>query len=1001
MTLMIRDPADPIAQQAPDALAHSDSYDVLLHEIRKYCADDCKGRSFLLGGHRGAGKSTIALAAIQRLTNELEKPRSGGESDAHGAGQSGRRLMRPLLIQLHGPSLFGTEDVELGIGADDAAARADARATRKETQIVLEQITLSAYRKLAEFAANRYREVARTSTQREAAAQLRIELDRIAPPQFLRKYWDLIGALDTGVFFPSGPRGTRSAPPGAGYKEIVALATAGQAYRRIEPQRKSSSGTDGLPEVPPANAMPTWMTALVSVITGGGVFGSLSAASGALPLALATGAVSALVAAISMRFYIRHNQYAAISRDTQLLDSDDPATLDRTIPILIQRIRGAGLAPVFVVDELDKVPRLDAHIGRVLGHIKRLVAEDAFFCFVVGREYYELLRQKLQDPYPPEYTYFSMQSFVSYTPDALHHFVNAHAISNGDSKSKKAESAAAQPETVRWPYVLLCRAMLHQIDLRRELVRQSAANGQALRVLSHTEVMMQIAVEFVLHAYPPYSVQGTDGSVRQRMHDAAYFPVRSWRSGKPGFSLNDQPTDPFGEYMAQRLRESAAPNDGIAIASNELHQYRELARKVADLLSLEKDAFTSRIQSDAKRSPDKSPSDTEDSTGGRSFMAVLEARAKSLLPGHADHRAVVQGLWTLFSPPLKSSDAGDYEWQVDPITHARRDQSKEPVTPAERRRGAEAARVIDTVGALLTSQGTTLTEASTQFGLFDATLTESDIRPDIDAVRAEVADRPVVTRVIEYMTKIRTASGVIYRGLLLGRALAPGGAEGSAGDGLRTLRKAEVINPLGNFASRKKAVYALFNKMRTAINLNCTTPRWSTANPDAWAKGVTKAQHSIMKADTLRDGLIKQAWQDLAAHRQAYANGNHNLAERSFAGLYCWLHRIGPFPLLPEKLVVQNGSTAVVRLDGATEPVSVPIKSIVINGDSDQWSRLAHHWTSHDKTPVFLPLSPLVICRPKGDPPGVGAPLRDELLGKVVAPDTTVILVPPIPDAPV
>src|SRR5262249_9978824 len=73
-------------------------------------------------------------------------------------------------------------------------------------------------------------------------------------------------------------------------------------------------------------------------------------------------------------------------------------TLHRLLPSLIERLQDAGLAPVFVVDELDKVDDLERRIYPLIRNLKKLFAERSFTCLLVDRGFYEnlLIREELE-----------------------------------------------------------------------------------------------------------------------------------------------------------------------------------------------------------------------------------------------------------------------------------------------------------------------------------------------------------------------------------------------------------------------------------------------------------------------------------------------------------------------------------------------------------------------------------------------------------------------------
>src|SRR4051812_34484022 len=94
MPIEILDFPEPLTPRARESLGEpvlikSKAYDQLLYELRRYCDGQTSGRSFLIAGHRGSGKTTLVLSALQNLLREVRD-----------------RPLRPLNIQLLGPSLL-------------------------------------------------------------------------------------------------------------------------------------------------------------------------------------------------------------------------------------------------------------------------------------------------------------------------------------------------------------------------------------------------------------------------------------------------------------------------------------------------------------------------------------------------------------------------------------------------------------------------------------------------------------------------------------------------------------------------------------------------------------------------------------------------------------------------------------------------------------------------------------------------------------------------------
>src|SRR5262249_51255929 len=111
---------------------------------------------------------------------------------------------------------------------------------KKLYEHVLQTLLLNLYQTLAEELANAYKEIAvpRGSESAEMAAQLRIVLDGAPAAAILRQYWDRIGALRGGVLPFTGD-------PNQGLNEIVALATAAEAYRSCSGEYKKEQKDEG------------------------------------------------------------------------------------------------------------------------------------------------------------------------------------------------------------------------------------------------------------------------------------------------------------------------------------------------------------------------------------------------------------------------------------------------------------------------------------------------------------------------------------------------------------------------------------------------------------------------------------------------------------------------------------------------------------------------------------------------------------------------------------
>lgn len=109
----------------------------LADEMELYALGEIPGRSFLVSGHRGTGKTSAVNFAISEVSRRL-------------ADKSVN--LRLVDIRLHGPDMFAR-----GTAAEDIALR--------DTEHMLRQVTLALYRRITDTFADAYSErVATAST---------------------------------------------------------------------------------------------------------------------------------------------------------------------------------------------------------------------------------------------------------------------------------------------------------------------------------------------------------------------------------------------------------------------------------------------------------------------------------------------------------------------------------------------------------------------------------------------------------------------------------------------------------------------------------------------------------------------------------------------------------------------------------------------------------------------------------------------------------------------
>ncbi|MDJ0908072.1 MAG: hypothetical protein QNI99_02695 [Woeseiaceae bacterium] len=544
--------------------AESPAYNVLRRELKRYLGRDIRGRSFLVSGHRGSGKTTLVLRAIEDLQHEPIP--------------TDREPQRPLLVKLHGPTIL---DPSIGAALPKAGQNGKvtpaagnngkngqgAACGNTAAQAVLIQVTIALYRELSAEVARCYRRAIYRTAKRqglrdahEHVGQLCLELDNAPDPALLREFWARAGALRQGVFWDSIEDGEDSWYLDKGIRELIAISTAAQAYRVVSGSitdktvNTGSAETERTSQQEVKRPMADFANPILSVLTGG-LFGSAALVGqnanvfGAAGIGLAT----IFLTSLTLSWTTKRARKQSVSREHTFIRDRSVETLDRELPTVIERIRDAGLAPVFVVDELDKVDRLDEHMTGLVERLKHLVADRSFFCFLTDRDYFEDLREKSRVfAYPKEHTYFSHRLFVLYRPEDLQRYLQRLIRIEEPSESTSEIHRFALTKLLKH------RAMMHTFDLQRELAKVSDDRGiveitwkQLSNQLGYRyHMMIQMAIEFLLDEDELRERLEQDAQFGQLVYDALYMPSRRWFAGERELDVSGTAIE---EYLLSRL----------------------------------------------------------------------------------------------------------------------------------------------------------------------------------------------------------------------------------------------------------------------------------------------------------------------------------------------------------------------------------------------------------------------------------------------------------------
>ena len=571
MPIQILEGADPLSDAALKSESESivrnaqtDAGRVLKLELMRYCRGEVHGRSFLVAGHRGAGKTMMVADALDKVLRHSRRP--------------GEQLLRPLPIFLHGPSLFEMETPEPA-RPDDTRRRprrapppspseADSETPRVAA---LKQIILGVHRAVVKEFVRAFRQrLVEGPVLREPApwmrddvaglaAQFEIEITEDPTAARLHEFWEMAGARQLGVLFDFSPRLDQGA------RELVALNGMCNAHLRISgeisAQDKSARSEQATSERQSGLELRggELVKPLVSVLAGAAVAGGAAAGSHSLGMAMVGGLVTAIGSAAFFKASTTTTQRAERQLDTTFIPDLSLKTLDRILPTLIQRLRDCGLAPVLIVDELDKVADLADRFVPMMDFMKKLVAENVFSCFVTDRSYLETLRMRSQDTaYGRASSYFTHSLLVTYRPVDVEAYLDkllevdrtpsaplpdmspspaGAAGMNFSAAPADAEVDVVDLEVLKW--VLRHRSRLHALGLAREIAALRGEGGTlhvapgAVRTeyTYRIDVTFQVAIEFQLAQPHVQAWLRQRPGMSQTLLDALYFPTREWLKG--------------------------------------------------------------------------------------------------------------------------------------------------------------------------------------------------------------------------------------------------------------------------------------------------------------------------------------------------------------------------------------------------------------------------------------------------------------------------------------
>lgn len=525
--------------------AGSSADPVLRLEIERYSKQLVGGRSFLIAGHRGAGKTTF----VARVVDEVNRSSFKGKVDLDFP-------QRPILVPVHGPGL-----VQGGAWG------------QVEAKDALQRIAEALYRALSAEAAQCFRQHAAAMSNRhghsdalEVAAALALDLDGGPDAALLRQRYAQLGRLGEGVFWPTRLV-SQFRRRDQGLREILALATAAQVYRvctgAVRYAVEELRGAKDEAELSARWARQPTGRQLAGT-TVGGVGGALagyaafSSQAGVL-LPVVVGLGTAVLARLATTFSLTRSRSAGASAKHEFIRDTSLGSLERDLPRVIDRIREAGLAPVFVVDELDKVKDVKKHLQELINKTKHIVVDRTLFCFLANRDYFDYIHDETtRNSFPVEHTYFSHRLLLCAESEPLYdHLLEVIKLrADGPSPTSKGGGMVEQA-MARHAAVAYCvhRSHHHHFDLYRELanlVDNDGSINDPIWLLSRTNllhVLIAYKIREILERPSIREQMRSTPGIGQRLIDACHYISRAWLSGKTEVLVSPQD---LASYLAER-----------------------------------------------------------------------------------------------------------------------------------------------------------------------------------------------------------------------------------------------------------------------------------------------------------------------------------------------------------------------------------------------------------------------------------------------------------------
>src|SRR5262249_6491179 len=150
---------------------------------------------------------------------------------------------------------------------------------------------------------------------------------------------------------------------------------------------------------------------------------------------------------------------------------------EREFPKLLARVKDVGFAPIFVLDELDKMEDANEKLVSFLRYSKHLVTAEAAFLFLTNRDYYERLvrEDRTSTDNLLTKTFYTYRIFVRYEPDNFRRFLLSRIDQSNWRPDEKEKLTLG---LIAWATIIMYNTAMLPFDFNRQLMLMVDETGR-------------------------------------------------------------------------------------------------------------------------------------------------------------------------------------------------------------------------------------------------------------------------------------------------------------------------------------------------------------------------------------------------------------------------------------------------------------------------------------------------------------------------------------------